>query len=157
MTEWISAISSAAVAVITALTAWFGLKAFHYQRTSSDVLLALSIFSSINSYWDRIKDNKGETYSYDMGQIFTQFEIASKLFNDTVLSKDALHILKDHIIEVYTAIQSSEDGPKFIESCISSPTTFDELKKFLKQHFPTALLAQKYASDNKIDENFNRT
>ena len=79
-----------------------------------------------------------------MGQIFAQFEIASRLFNDRILTNDALPILKDHIIEVYTLVQSSDYGKKFIEDCRSSPTTFEELSKFLKVYFPKALLAQQF-------------
>jgi hypothetical protein len=144
MLEWISAGAGVVTAFIAAFTAWFGIKIFKHQRTSSDVQMALGIFTTINFYWDRITDSDGANYKYDMGQIFAQFETAAKLFNDDILTKDALPILKDHIVEVYTNIQSTNEGKDFINSCISSPTTFKELKEFLKCHFPTALLAQQY-------------
>lgn len=130
--------------MIAGFTACFGIKIFQHQRTSADVTLALGIFATINGYWDRITDNNGENYQYDIGQIFAQFETAARLFNDSLLTKDALPILKDHIVEVYTQVQLDEKGQDFIQNCISSPTTFEELQKFLKTHFPTALLAQKY-------------
>ena len=133
--------------VVAAFTAWFGIKIFNHQRTSADVQLALGIFSSINFYWDRITDNKGSNYKYDMGQIFAQFETAARLFNDSILTADALPILKDHIIEVYTSVQSTKEGSDFIQNCESSPTTFEELRKFLKDHFPAALLAQQFTNE----------
>lgn len=157
MLEWISAGANVATAVVAAFTAWFGIKIFKHQRTNSDVQLALGIFSTINAYWDRISDNNGANYHYDMGQIFAQFETAARLFNDSILTDEALPILKSHIVEVYTTIQSSEEGRKFINQCISSPTTFKELRAFLTDHFPTALLAQQHFEQSKVDRNMNRT
>jgi len=142
--DWLSAIANLATAVIAGFTALFGITIFQHQRTSSDVQLALGIFATINTYWDRITDNKSANYQYDMGQIFAQFEIAAKLFNDAILTDGALPILKDHIIEVYTHVQSTPEGKTFIQNCVSSPTTFEELRKFLKSHFPTALLALQF-------------
>jgi hypothetical protein len=142
--EWVSAIASLATAGIAAFTAIFGIKIFQHQRTSSDVQVALGIFATVNFYWDRITDNDGTNYQYNMGQIFAQFETAARLFNDDILTKNALPILKDHIVEVYTFVQSTPEGKEFINSCKSSQTTFKELRKFLKIHFPTALLAQQY-------------
>ncbi len=107
--------------------------------------MALGIFATVNFYWDRITDSEGTNYQYDMGQIFAQFETAARLFNDDILTKTALPILKDHIVEVYTFVQSTPEGKVFINSCESSHTTFEELRKFLKIHLPTALLAQQYS------------
>jgi hypothetical protein len=143
--DWLSALANVAMAITAAFTARFGIRIFQHQRTSSDVEMALGIFATINGYWDRISDNNSQNYTYDMGQIFAQFEIAARLFNDSILTKDALPILKDHIVEVYGNIQSSEAGKGFIENCTSSPSTFVELKKFLNSHFPTALLARQFA------------
>ncbi len=155
MQDWISVAANVATAGIAAFTAWFGIRIFKHQRTSSDIQLALGIFATINSYWDRISDNRGKTYQYDMGQIFAQFETAARLFNDSILTKGALPILKDHIVEVYTSVQSSDEGKKFIENCISSPTTFEELRKFLQKHFPTALLAQQHLSNDRVGQNID--
>lgn len=110
----------------------------------------MGIFSSINAYWDRITDTKAANYEYDMGQIFAQFETAAQLFNESILTEDALPILKAHIIEVYTKVQSSEEGRIFIQNCVSSPTTFDDLRKFLRTHLPTALLAQQFANEQTV-------
>jgi hypothetical protein len=82
-----------------------------------------------------------------MGQIFAQFETAARLFNDSILTADALPILKDHIIEVYTNVQSTDEGRAFIQNCMSSPTTFEDLRNFLRTHLPTALLAQQFANE----------
>ncbi|MEQ8741699.1 hypothetical protein [Parasphingorhabdus sp.] len=139
-----STVASVATVLVTGFTAWFGIRIFKHQRTSSDIKLALEIFSTINNYWDRINDSNSQHYNYDMGQIFAQFETAARLFNDSILTDDALPILKDHIVEIYTAVESSDEGKNFIRDCVSSPTTFSELRKFLKKHFSTALLAQKH-------------
>lgn len=144
MLEWISTLANLATVIIAFFTAWYGIVIFKHQRTSSDVKLALELFATINYYWDRINDNKSASYQYDMGQIFAHFETAAHLFNESILTKDALPILKDHIVEVYTSVQGDESGKKFIESCCSSPTTFEELRKFLAKYFPAALLAQQY-------------
>jgi hypothetical protein len=146
LADWLSAIANLITAAIAAFTAWFGIRIFKHQRTSADVQLALGIFSSINLYWDRITDTKATNYQYDMGQIFAQFETAARLFNDSILTADALPILKDHIIEVYTNVQSTDEGRNFIQNCMSSPTTFEDLRKFLRTHLPTALLAQQFAN-----------
>lgn len=135
--------------MIAAFSAWFGIRIFQHQRTSSDIQLALGIFANINAYWDRITDTKSSNYQYDMGQIFAHFETAAKLFNDNILTKEALPILKDHIIEVYISVQSTKEGRDFITNCKSSPRTFDELKLFLKKNFPTALLAQQYSMNSE--------
>lgn len=80
--------------------------------------MALGIFATINSYWDRISDSNSQNYDYDMGQIFAQFEIAARLFNDSILTKDALPILKDHIVEVYESIQSSDAEKDFLNDAL---------------------------------------
>ena len=141
LADWISALA----ALVTAgIVAYLGLITFQHQRTSNDVELALGIFSSINCYWDRLTDSKGVNYKYDMGQILTHFELAATLFNNSTLTSQALPILKDHIVEVFTSIQISPDGHLLIETCRSSPETFNELRKFAKQHMPTALNALSY-------------
>lgn len=125
--DWVAAFGS----IVTAAVAiYLGLITFTQQRKSSDVQLALSIFSSINCYWDRIVDSKGKNYKYDMGQILAHFETASMMFNEEVLSTPALPILKDHIIEVFGSLESSDEGKHLIEACQSSPDTFKELRKF---------------------------
>lgn len=133
--DWISAIASA----VTALVAiYLGAITFRQQRTSNDVQLALSIFSEINRYWDRITDNGSNNYDYHMGQVLTKFETAATLFNKHALADTAQSILKDHIIEVFCAIKASPDGDNLIATCRSSPDTFKELRKFLRHYLPVA-------------------
>lgn len=110
-----------------------------------DVQVALEIFAKINSYWDRLTDSSSTHYQYDMGQILAHFELAAMLFNRETLSKDALPILKDHIIEVFTSLQTSVDGRRIIELCRSSPDTFKELTAFARDHMPTALRVLQFA------------
>ena len=136
LADWVTA---GAAWVTACIAIYVGLKTFRQQRTSTDVQLALGIFSNINAYWDRLTDTAGANYQYNMGQILAQFELAAMLFNNKTLSKDALPILKDHIVEVFTALQVSEEGKKIIDVCRSSPDTFKELTRFAREHMPTAL------------------
>jgi hypothetical protein len=140
--DWIAAVA----AVVTAAVAIkLGFQTFQHQRTTADVQLALSLFERINVYWDRLTDSKSANYQYDMGQILAQFELAAMLFNTKTLSGGALPILKDHIVEVFTALQLSDEGQKIIGLCKSSPDTFSELTKFSRQHMPTALRVLGYS------------
>ncbi|MCW2393156.1 hypothetical protein [Sphingobium sp. B11D3A] len=147
ITDWVTAFSSGATAVIAFVAAWMGIRTFRHQRTSYDVSMALEIFSEINRYWDRISENNSE-YQYNIGQILSYFEIACSLFNKNILTKDAKDVLGDHIIEVFTGLQTSEHGKNFINSCRSSRTTFSELRKFANENFPQALNAQAFSSEN---------
>jgi hypothetical protein len=80
-----------------------------------------------------------------MGQILAQFEIASALFNNGVLTKTAEPILKDHIVEVFARLISTVEGRETISQCSSSQDTFKELRTFLANHAPTALKAITYS------------
>jgi len=141
-TDWISAISSLLAASVAGYAGWVGLATFKRQRTTSDIDFAFKIFGEINRYWDRITD--GSSYDYNMGQILAHFEIASSLFNHQILSTDANSILRDHIIEVFTLIQSSDGGRLLLDRCGSSDSTFLELRKFAREHMPQALSVQKF-------------
>lgn len=105
--------------------------------------LAVSLFNEINRYWDRLVDT-GD-YKYNMGQILSYFEIACSLFNRGILTKSANLVLEDHIVEVFTQIQSDTGGQAFIRECLSSPTTFSELKTFFKGRMPQALNAMSFS------------
>lgn len=144
LADWIAAIAALVTAFIAA---YLGLVTFKHQRTSADVQLALGLFSSINCYWDRVTDSSGANFKYDMGQILAHFELAATFFNNKTLTARALPILKDHIVEVFTAIQVSAEGKHLIETCRSSPNTFKELRAFAAEHMPTALQALSYCED----------
>jgi hypothetical protein len=139
--DWIAASANVATAGVAAFAAYYGVRTFQHQRTANDIQLALNIFQSINRYWDRMIDTKSANYDYDMGQILAQFETAATLFNRQVLTRDALPILKDHIVEVFGSLVANSDGEKLINASCSSPDTFKELKAFLKEHTSTALNA----------------
>lgn len=138
MADWIAALSTLAAAVIAGIAAGVGLKTFRSQRTASDVQMALGIFNEINRYWDRLSEQPNN-YEYNMGQILAQFEIASGLFNKNILTDDATLILGDHIVEVFSQISMSPDGIRLLETCQSSHSTFQELKKFIRDRMPQAL------------------
>lgn len=144
ITDWIEALSTLVAAATAVSAGYLGIRTFQHQRTSNDVQLALGIFSDINGYWDRIVDSESRHYEYDVGQILAQFEVAASLFNKAILTKDALPILKDHIVESFTHIKMSDEGKGIVQACQSSPTTFEELNKFLKKHLPTALNAASF-------------
>lgn len=138
ITDWIGALSSFGATAVAVVAAWIGLRTFRNQKTVSDVQVALQIFGEINRYWDRIISGDG-SYDYNMGQILAQFEIGAGLFNRNALTKDASVILGDHIIEVFTQIQSSPEGKGLLARCCSSNTTFVELFKFIRRRMPQAL------------------
>jgi hypothetical protein len=145
--SWISASTGLAGLIVAGSAAFVGLRTYAHQRTSYDVNLALSIFAEINRYWDRATASEGAT-PYNYGQILAHFEIAAALFNDKVLTRQAAKILGDHIVEVFTALEGSENGRALLEHCQSSSETFKDLRKFAKTHFPKALLSQAF-SDNR--------
>ena len=136
LADWLSAISSTST---LCLAAYLGRTTFKQQQTSSDISLAVDLFSHINRYWDRITDDKGGAgYIYNMGQVLTHFELAALLFNTKSLSSCALPVLKDHTVEVFTSFQTSEDGESLIKVCQSSPDTFKELRAFASLYMPCA-------------------
>lgn len=137
-------IANVVVATTAVITACHGISIYKQQRTTSDIKLALEIFETINRYWDRIIDRGDEKYEYNMGQILSQFEVAARLFNDSILTKEALPILKDHIIETYTQIKSHPDGKAMINSLKSSQTTFEHLDKFLSDNHTKVLADDTY-------------
>lgn len=142
VTNWISAGSSFGTTIIAVVAAWVGLATFKSQRTTSDITLALDIFKEINRYWDRLSAEKDSgSYQYNMGQILVQFEIAAGLFNEKTLSGKANIILGDHIVEVFTLLSSSADGKMLLSQCASSPTTYVELRKFMSERMPQALVS----------------
>jgi hypothetical protein len=142
--DWISAFSAAIGVLIAGIAAWFGLRTFQHQKTSNDIALALSIFAEINRYWDRISSSDADQ-DYNYGQILVYFEIACALFNRKMLASDANAILGDHIVEVFSILQSTDSGREIIRKCRSSDTTFAELEKFGKKRFPQALKALAFA------------
>lgn len=146
--DWVSALAGLVGAFTAVIATTVGLNTFRHQQTTNDVVLALAIFEQINRYWDRADEHGGSNYIF--GQILAYFEVAASLFNDGILTKQASKILRDHIIEVFTSLQTSNAGREVIEHCRSSGTTFDELQKFAKTHFPRALLAQAF-SDQRSD------
>lgn len=145
--DWVAAAAALTTAGIAAYAGYLGIRTFQHQRTSFDIQLALGIFDTINRYWDRLTDTKSANYDYDMGQILAQFEVAASLFNHDILTKSALPILKDHIVEIFSSIAVSTDGPRLLQACCSSPETFKELRTFLKKHTPTALNAMAFRDD----------
>jgi hypothetical protein len=153
MADWISAVATVVTAVIAYWAGSLAVASLRQQRTSSDVQLALGIFENINSYWDRLVD-KPEDSTYNMGQILAHFEIASALFNRSILSDGALPILKDHIVEVFSRLQASEDGTRVMKECCSSSSTYIELRRFASKNFPTALKALGFDPDRPSDVEF---
>lgn len=145
LTDWLSVIIASVGIAIAAWAAFVGLRTFQHQQTTNDVSLALTIFEQINRYWDRADEEFGNR-NYNFGQILAYFEVASGLFNDKVLTEQARKILKDHIVEVFASLQSSEAGRDLLEHCRSSGNTFSELNKLAKTHFPEALLAQAFSA-----------
>lgn len=145
---------TAACTLIATITAVAGtivaLRTFAHQRTANDISLAMQVFSEINQYWSRIseldpKDIKYiDKYEYNMGQILTYFEISCAMFNKKILTKDASDVLSDHIIEVFSQLESTDNGMRLISKCVSSDETFCELKKFAKCNFPKALKASTF-------------
>ena len=111
--DWIAGISAA---ITAGIATWIGLVTLKQQKTTADIQLALNIFNSINLYWDRLTDKPNECYNYNIGQILSQFELAAMLFNREALGDEALPILKDHIIEVFTSIRTSDNGPSLLSS-----------------------------------------
>lgn len=140
LADWFTATAALCTAAIAYNAARTGLATFRHQRTSFDVQMALGIFDNINRYWDRLASD-GEHYTYNMGQILAQFEVAAALFNNGVLTKTAEPILKDHIVEVFVQLISTDEGKRTVSQCSSSPDTFKELRRFLAAHAPTALRA----------------
>ena len=138
--EALSTFGGAAVALVAA---GVGLRTFRSQRVVSDVQLALSIFSEINRYWDRLSENLG-SYEYNMGQILAQFEVAATLFNKRVLAEKASTILGDHIVEVFSQIKASPEGDALLERCKSADSTFVELHIFIRERMPQALNALEF-------------
>ena len=141
--SWISATAAALGVFVAGSAAYVGLRTYADQRTSYDVTLALSIFAEINRYWDRVSNGDG-TAQYNYGQILAHFEVAAALFNDGILTDQASKILADHIVEVFTALETSESGRAVIAHCNSSSETFQELRSFAKKRFSKALLAQAF-------------
>lgn len=139
--DWIAAVCGSGALIAAVIGAFLANRSFRHQVTNANIETSLAIFRDINAYWDRITDSGGTSFEYDLGQILTQFELASMLFNRGILTRQALPILKDHIIEVFRGIRGSDLGEKFIEKCMSSDTTLCELKAFMKAHQPTALRA----------------
>jgi hypothetical protein len=146
--DWITAGAATSTAAIAYYAARTGLATFRHQRTSFDVQMALGIFESINRYWDRLASDT-KHYTYNMGQILAQFEVAAALFNNGVLTKTAEPILKDHIVEVFARLISTDEGKRTISECSSSPDTFKELRRFLADHAPTALNALTFAESRE--------
>jgi hypothetical protein len=139
--DWISSLSGALAATVAAIAGYVGVRTFQHQRTSYDVSLAMDIFRDINTHWNRVIDGDSKNYYYEIGQILVHFEIAATLFNKRVLTGTALPILRDHIVEVYSALISDVSTAAIVDNCRSSDKTFSELDRFLKKHFPTALTA----------------
>lgn len=138
--DWLSFLANLITVSIAFYAAFIGLRTLRNQLTSSDVSLSIELFKEINRYWDLLSE-KGEKYDYLMGQILAHFEIAAGLFNRGVLTEQARLILGDHIIEVFSRLKMSSDGEALIDQCCSSPTTFEELKKFASARMPSALNA----------------
>lgn len=143
--DWIAAMSTMVGAITAIVAAWIGLDTFKSQRTASDVNVALNIFNEINRYWDRHSSDPAD-YSYNMGQILAQFEIAASMFNSKILSSNATQFLGDHIVEVFSQLRSSLQGEELIMRCCSSDKTFVELQKFVKARMPQALNALEFRS-----------
>jgi hypothetical protein len=143
--EWSSALSAATGVLIAGIAAWFGLRTFRNQKTSNDVTLALGIFGEINRYWDRISASEGGQ-EYNYGQILAYFEVACALFNRKILASEANAILGDHIVEVFSILEATENGREIIKKCRSSDSTFEELEKFGKKRFPQALKTLAFAN-----------
>jgi hypothetical protein len=150
LAEWTGSLSSFGALLVAGWAALIGIETFKHQRTSYDVQMALTLFDKINFYWDRCVDGDGKDYEYNIGQILAYFETASMLFNKRILTKQAAPILKDHIIESFCALRSSEDGAELIAQCCSSSRTFEELKEFLNEHQPTALQATSRALERSM-------
>lgn len=146
--DWLSSITSIITAVVAGVAAYYGIRTFQHQRTSYDVSLSLDIFRDINGYWNRITEDPS-SYDYNIGKILAHFELAATLFNKRVLTKNALPILKDHIIEVFTRLSMDENAKRLIDSCCSSRGTFSELQAFLKTHLPTALAALEFQNEKR--------
>jgi hypothetical protein len=142
--DWLGAGSAVVGVAIAALVAWQGLRAFLHQRTTNDVALALSLFAEINRYWDRISSREGDA-EYNYGQILAYFEVACALFNRQILTTAANSILSDHIVEVFSILQTSEGGKEILRRCRSADSTFSEIEKFGKLKFPQALRAVAFA------------
>ena len=133
------------------LAAFVALRTLRHRKESFDVKLAYEILAEINRYWDRIADKEGD-FDFNAGQILAQFEIASGLFNDRVLTGAAGKILEDHIVEVFTSWQSDTEGKQLLDKCRSSGRTFEELEKFIQHRFGRALLADAFRTDEKLFE-----
>ena len=129
--------SEVATAIVAFAAFAFGFYTFSRMKTASDVETVLSIFDRINGYWDTYLSDDAKRH-YCLGQILSYFENACFLANQGVISDKAFSCVSDHIFEVWTKINADEGMRADIESYISAPTTFCEIKSFVsrRRHSP---------------------
>ena len=127
--DWANTVTAAAATIAL----FSGLYTFGRQKTTADVQAVLGIFESINAYWDKRQetDDLGKRYYY-LGQILSYYENCCFLINRNIVTHDASFCISDHIYEVWCSLTSTDEDRAEINKFISSPTTFCEIKKFVK-------------------------
>jgi hypothetical protein len=123
---------------ITAFLALIALAVGYYtfsrQKTASDVEVMLGIFDRINSYWDHYMSDSCKNKEYTLGQILVYYENACFLANNQIISDTAFRCLSDHIYEMWTKLNSDPGFSGTLDSFISAPSTFCEIKKFIASY-----------------------
>jgi hypothetical protein len=130
----ISDAANCVTALAALLALLFGTYTFSRQKTASDVEVILGIFDRINTYWDLYASDQCESRGYVLGQILVYFENACFLANNNVISDTAFRCVSDHIYEVWTKMNSDDDTRRLIDSFVSGPSTYCEIKKFVETH-----------------------
>lgn len=128
-----SGISDVVTACAALAALGLGYYTFSKQKTSSDIQAVLSIFNRINEYWDKVANNCA-LKDYYLGQILVYFESACFLANNNIISDQAFRCVSDHIYEVWVKLNESEESRERVDSFVSSPTTYCEIKQFVREY-----------------------
>lgn len=125
----------AAALTVAMVVAVYAIRAFNHQAKATDTNSILVLMGYINEAWNEYRlamEEADEVYFF--GQLLSFYETACYLFNKKLLSKRVKGLLADHIVEVMAMFRNDKKALGYFDRVASAPTTFCEIKEFLKKH-----------------------
>jgi hypothetical protein len=146
----IAAVAAAISAFLTLIIAVANYRSGHAGANAADVENCLAVVNDLGEAERRVRDAPldSDIRTWEFRALLNLLEALALLVNERKIAPSTGKITTEYLEESWAFLDADESNRTLIEESLKSPETFNELKRFAKQHYARiSLLRDRYRKE----------
>ena len=120
--------------IIAIIGIFYAARQFWLARKAASVATFLPLLETLSKCWEALDKADGDARTYRMGEWCNSLEIATAVFRDRMFAGSTRELLRQYLVDIFKLIQDAEPLRAEFSKLVDKPTTFQNIRWFLRAH-----------------------